>query len=220
MEASLAAYSRAGAYGVAEVTTAASYAMADLYRDLASALLVSERPAGLTAEELEQYDLLLEEQAYPFEERAIGIHETNTHRAAEAAPASPPEVVLSLAAARAALDAHDAVAAATQIGAALALDPTNAVALNMLGVANRRLGRFAEARAAYERAVVLAPAYPTPQRNLGVLLDLYLGDPAAALGHYEQYQLLTGGTDPDTGPWLVELRTRLGKVSRTAEAQP
>ena len=252
MEASLAAYSRAAAYGVAEVTTAASYAMADLYRDLGSALLASERPAGLSAEELEQYDLLLEEQAYPFEEKAIGIHETNTHRAAEgiydqwvrrsyaalaemkparydrkeltdapdAAPATPPEVVLALAAARSALDAHDAVAAATQIGAALALDPTNAVALNMLGVANRRLGRFAEARAAYERAMVLAPAYPTPQRNLGVLLDLYLGDPAAALRHYEQYQLLTGGTDPDTGPWLVELRTRLGKVSRTAEAQP
>jgi hypothetical protein len=65
----------------------------------------------------------------------------------------------------------------------------------------------------------VAPGYPTPQRNLGVLLDLYTGDPAAALRHYEQYQVLTGGTDPDTGPWLVELRTRLGQVSRTAEVK-
>jgi tetratricopeptide (TPR) repeat protein len=251
MEASLAAYSRAAAYGIAEVTTAASYSMADLYRDLGRSLLGSERPGGLSAEELEQYDLLLEEQAYPFEEKAIGIHETNTHRAAEgiydqwvrrsyaalaemkpgryerkelidaadAAPATSPEVVQSLTAAQAALDADDAAAAARQIDAALALDPTNAVALNMLGVENRRLGRFAEARAAYERAVALAPAYPAPQRNLGVLLDLYLGDPAAALRHYEQYQVLTGGTDPDAGPWLVELRTRLGQVSRTAEVK-
>jgi tetratricopeptide (TPR) repeat protein len=252
MEASLAAYSRAAGYGIAEVTTAASYSMADLYSDLGRSLLASQRPEGLSAEELEQYDLLLEEQAYPFEEKAIGIHETNAHRAAEgiydqwvrrsyaalaemkpgrydrkelvdaadAAPATSPEVVQALTAARAALDAHDAAAAATQIETALALDPSNAVALNMQGVANRRLGRFAQARASYERAVAVAPGYPTPQRNLGVLLDLYLADPAAALEHYEQYQRLTGGTDPDTGPWLVELRTRLGQVSRTAEAQP
>jgi tetratricopeptide (TPR) repeat protein len=226
--------------------------MADLYRDLGAALLASERPPGLSAEELEQYDLLLEEQAYPFEEKAIGIHEANARRAADgiydqwvrrsyaalaemkparydrteimdapdAAPATPPEVVQSLAAARSALDADDADAAARQVEAALALDPANAVALNMQGVACRRLGRFQEARAAYERAVVVAPAYSAPQRNLGVLLDLYLGESQAAIGHYEQYQLLTGGTDPDTGPWLVELRTRLGQVSRTAEAQP
>ncbi len=275
MEASLAAYSRAAGYGVAEVTTSATYAMADLYRDLGSALIASERPAGLSADELEQYDLLLEEQAYPFEEKAIGIHQTNANRAAEgiydqwvrksyaalaamkparydrselidayvavpntanaaaadaaqdsksggkpdAAPAPSPEVVRSLAAARAALEAGDDAAAETQIAAALAVEPTNAEALNMLGVANRRFGRFAEARAAYERASALARDYPAPQRNLGVLLDLYLGDPAAALSHYEEYQLMTGGTDPDTGPWLVELRTRLGKVSRTAEAQ-
>jgi len=118
-----------------------------------------------------------------------------------------------------ALEAGDESAAEAQIAAVLALDPTNADALNMQGVTNRRLGRFQEARAAYERAVALAPEYPAPQRNLGVLLDLYLGDPAAALGHYEEYQLLTGGTDPNTGPWLVELRTRLGQISRTAEAQ-
>jgi hypothetical protein len=30
--------------------------------------------------ELEQYDILLEEQAYPFEEQAISIHEINVKR--------------------------------------------------------------------------------------------------------------------------------------------
>jgi tetratricopeptide (TPR) repeat protein/LysM repeat protein len=34
-------------------------------------------PRGLYPEELEQYELALEEQAYPFEERAISVHESN-----------------------------------------------------------------------------------------------------------------------------------------------
>ena len=68
---------------MAAVTTAATYAMADLYRELGKALLESARPPGLDADELEQYDLLLEEQAFPFEEKAIGLHERNARRTAE-----------------------------------------------------------------------------------------------------------------------------------------
>jgi LysM repeat protein len=34
-------------------------------------------PRGLYPEELEQYELALEEQAYPFEEKAISVHESN-----------------------------------------------------------------------------------------------------------------------------------------------
>ncbi len=34
-------------------------------------------PRGLYADELEQYELALEEQAYPFEEKAIAVHESN-----------------------------------------------------------------------------------------------------------------------------------------------
>jgi hypothetical protein len=37
----------------------------------------------LDAEALEQYDVLLEEQAYPFEEKAIELHQANTKRASE-----------------------------------------------------------------------------------------------------------------------------------------
>ena len=84
----------------------------------------------------------------------------------------------------------------------------------------RRRGHFGESREAYEGAIASDAGFAAPQRNLGVLLDLYLGDPAGALPHYETYQQLTSGADPDVGPWLVELRTRLGQVQRTAEAQP
>jgi tetratricopeptide (TPR) repeat protein len=83
MEDALAAYGKAADYGVAEVTTAANYEIAELYHSLSKDLYASERPAELTAEELEQYDILLEEQAFPFEEEAIELHETNAARTAE-----------------------------------------------------------------------------------------------------------------------------------------
>lgn len=81
MQRALDAYGRAAQYGVAEVTTAATYSMAELYRTLAKDLMDSERPKNLEPDELEQYDVLLEEEAFPFEEKAIEIHEANAARA-------------------------------------------------------------------------------------------------------------------------------------------
>ena len=80
MEKVLTAYGKALDYGVAEVTTAATFGMAELYRQLGADLMTSERPKGLDAEAKEQYDVLLEEQAFPFEEKAIELHETNAQR--------------------------------------------------------------------------------------------------------------------------------------------
>ncbi len=79
----LEAYKVANDYAVAEVSTAATFEMAQLYRQLGQDLLHSERPAGLKADELEQYDTLLEEQAFPFEEKAIALHEINIDRIAD-----------------------------------------------------------------------------------------------------------------------------------------
>jgi|HubBroStandDraft_2_1064218.scaffolds.fasta_scaffold01407_5 tetratricopeptide (TPR) repeat protein len=80
MEAALKAYEAAADYQVAEVTTAATYESAELYRQLGKDLMSSERPKNLKKDELEQYDVLLEEQAFPFEEKAIKLHEVNTAR--------------------------------------------------------------------------------------------------------------------------------------------
>jgi len=63
------------------VTTAATYEMAELYRVLGKDVMSSERPKKLSKDEMEQYEALLEEQAYPFEEQAISIHEANVARA-------------------------------------------------------------------------------------------------------------------------------------------
>ncbi len=83
MEAALKAYTQAADYQVAEVTTAATFESAELYRQLGKDLMSSERPKGLSKDELEQYDVLLEEQAFPFEEKAIQLHQVNTARAKE-----------------------------------------------------------------------------------------------------------------------------------------
>jgi hypothetical protein len=81
LETAMQGYKKAAEYQVAEVTTAATYEMADLYSVLAKDLLASERPQNLKGEELEEYNSLLEEQVFPFEEQAIKAHELNAARA-------------------------------------------------------------------------------------------------------------------------------------------
>jgi tetratricopeptide (TPR) repeat protein len=80
MEAALAAYKAAADYRVAEVTTGATYEIAEIYRKLGQDILKSERPKKLDAEQIDEYNSLLEEQAFPFEEQAIATHELNAKR--------------------------------------------------------------------------------------------------------------------------------------------
>ncbi len=83
LEEVLKAYALAADYGVTEVATAATFQTAELYSDFGKAMLGSQRPKGLKKVELEQYDVLLEEQAFPFEEKAIELHEANARRGAK-----------------------------------------------------------------------------------------------------------------------------------------
>jgi TolA-binding protein len=83
MEDVLKVYGDAADYGVAEVTTAATFRLGEVYQQFSADLMDSERPPDLDADALEQYDILLEEQAYPFEEKAIELFKANTNRAAE-----------------------------------------------------------------------------------------------------------------------------------------
>jgi TolA-binding protein len=64
-------------FEVAEVMSASTYHIARLYSSLASDLMSSERPKKLSELELEQYDILLEEEAYSFEETAMEIFQIN-----------------------------------------------------------------------------------------------------------------------------------------------
>ncbi len=82
-EEALRGYATAAEYGVADVSTAATFHTAALYQDFGKAMLSSQRPKGLKKLELEQYNVLLEEQAFPFEEKAIALHEVNARRTAK-----------------------------------------------------------------------------------------------------------------------------------------
>lgn len=81
LEKALKAQERVLEYGVAEFTTQASFRIGEIYAQLSRDLMDSQRPTGLDLLELEQYDILLEEQAYPFEEKAIAVHAANAQRA-------------------------------------------------------------------------------------------------------------------------------------------
>ncbi|MDE2263240.1 MAG: tetratricopeptide repeat protein [Gammaproteobacteria bacterium] len=83
LERAMAAYRLAASYGVAEVTTAATYEMADLYQRLAQDVLASERPRNVTGQELDEYNSLLEDQVFPFEEQAIKMYGLNAARASQ-----------------------------------------------------------------------------------------------------------------------------------------
>jgi len=78
MKRALQAFETAIDYGVAKVTTAATYHIATMYDELGSALLSSPRPANLTAEQLAEYELLLANRAAGFEQQAIDLYMINT----------------------------------------------------------------------------------------------------------------------------------------------
>ncbi len=80
LETVVKAYNQVLGYGFAELSTEATFRLADIYRQLSADLIGSERPKGLDELELEQYSVLLEEQAYPYEEKAIELYEINASR--------------------------------------------------------------------------------------------------------------------------------------------
>jgi len=77
MDTAMAAFEGLVAYEVADVTAAATFYIAEIYLDFSVALLDSERPTGLSAAEKVDYEMVLEEEAFPFEEQAIEVHENN-----------------------------------------------------------------------------------------------------------------------------------------------
>ncbi|MGH1486808.1 MAG: tetratricopeptide repeat protein [Cellvibrionaceae bacterium] len=81
LSTAVASYQRVIDYSVADFVTEANYYLGEVYVRLSSDLLKSDRPKGLSALALDQYEVLLEEQIYPFEEKAIELHKSNIQRA-------------------------------------------------------------------------------------------------------------------------------------------
>ncbi|MBW8832433.1 MAG: tetratricopeptide repeat protein [Burkholderiales bacterium] len=222
MEEVLKAYAVASDYGVADVSTAATYYIATVYQDFGKALMSSQRPKKLSKIELEQYNVMLEEQAYPFEEKSMELHEVNARRAAdgiydkwvkdsftalrEMRPVRYGKVERSEGVVdRQAGKLPEAVA---DFERAVEANPKQPVYLNQLGVSYRQNGQFAKARDAYERAIAIDENYAMAVLNLAILNDMYLWDGKRALELYDRYLALTPGGDPLVSKWIADLKNR------------
>jgi tetratricopeptide (TPR) repeat protein len=325
MDASLKEFERLLSYEVAEVTTAATFYMAEIYGSFSRALLESARPADLSVAELAAYEDAIEEEAFPFEERSIEVHEANvgvmiaanvynewvrhslarlaalvpgryakeeesmgllgsidvityrrpgyvepvvtepeerrprapgskapTHRlevldgagftlaagarvspevrerylagvayleqgfyergvaelraVTEEAPAlANPFVDLGVAYGR----VGDLERAAASLEQAVAVGAEHPIALNELALIRRQQGRFAEARAGYEKALALYPDFHLANKNLAILCDLYQRDYGCALQHYRAYHALVPD-DTQAEIWIADIEGRVG----------
>ncbi|QNP39590.1 tetratricopeptide repeat protein [Lysobacter solisilvae (ex Woo and Kim 2020)] len=64
-------------YEVGDVTAAATFYMGEVYANFSRSLNESQRPGNLKGNALQDYNDQLDEMAFPFEEKAIGLHEKN-----------------------------------------------------------------------------------------------------------------------------------------------
>jgi len=77
LKVTLAGFSKALDYRIQSISTQAGHRIGESYALLAKSIMDSERPKKLTDIELEEYEMLLEEKVYPFEDQAIEALEAN-----------------------------------------------------------------------------------------------------------------------------------------------
>lgn len=103
--------------------------------------------------------------------------------------------------------------------AALTRNPGSLTAGNGLGIVQRKLGKFSDAEATYQRTIEVDPNYAPAHLNLGMLYDLYLAEPHKALEQFEHYLQISGENKQVAG-WVVELRKRVGATAVAVKKEP
>jgi len=92
---------------------------------------------------------------------------------------------------------------------ALRLNAKNVETFNHLGMLYRQTGRFQEALQTYEQGLMIAPKNINLLRNTGILHELYLNSPSAALEYYQRY-LEEKPEDKQVQLWTSLLNQRTG----------
>ncbi|MCK5027149.1 MAG: hypothetical protein KAS07_01900, partial [Candidatus Pacebacteria bacterium] len=77
MKYAVAKFNKLVKFQVGDVTAAATYYLAEIYYNFSRSLAESERPGNLNDLEMEEYELALDDQVFPFEEKAIAVHRKN-----------------------------------------------------------------------------------------------------------------------------------------------
>jgi tetratricopeptide (TPR) repeat protein len=109
---------------------------------------------------------------------------------------------------------------ASELEQAVKLNPRQPIYLNQLGITYRQQGQFAKARDAYQRAIALDAGYAPAALNLGILYDLYLGDPPRALEQYARY-LALAPSDATVTKWVADLKNRKpGPITVSRQEKP
>jgi cellulose synthase operon protein C len=217
-----AAYAQAAAAGTAEAQAAATTLSAALYQDFGRAVLASQRPRGMQKADAESYQVLLEEQAFPFEEKAVGLYRSNAERTRQG---QYDEWV------RRSYDALRELrplrwgkreqTAAPDPNLAVNAQSAQAARLNREGLAHREAGRFDAARQAYEAALRTDPQHLPARLNRAILFDLYLHEPAQALADYRALVPLPGAAALSELPrWIAELESRLARQHVATAPEP
>ncbi len=108
-----------------------------------------------------------------------------------------------------ALDAGDIEQATRYYLQAIHGNSNNYFAHNRLGSVYRRQGQFMQAKMSYQAALASWGGFAEAHLNLGILLDIYLGQKQQALAYYQSYQLLTDEKNRKVKGWIADISMQL-----------
>lgn len=103
-------------------------------------------------------------------------------------------------------------------GKAIALQGDDCAPKVELALLARRQHQFREAEQLYKACLAVDPHFANAALNLGILYELYLGQPSEALAAYERYQAGRETPDEKVSGWIAELSRRMER--QVARGEP